>query len=349
METSSRKRKLLVFWSSTDFKTVYESVFAKHPGYDIELVSAFGRPEQTAGYRRLLRLRKEVDAGKYDLVLANNIMRSPFPGNKSMATTASLALRLFTINHRRMDTWWAPWVVRGGRSRTPLAVFDARDIHYVYPWDFRLLQACRLYFKRDLMFWPMRALQVLENFHTKKKTEPHLGKLRPMSLGLEEHRFARSARPMRERDIDIFMSGGDNALRRLVRDKCERLAGRYKVFVNKGLLPDSEYEEMLQRSKLVVCVESWGGETWRQYDVAAAGAVPLMSWPYTQVHEPLEPDRHAIYFSYIGDHFERQVESALNDLDRLQKISNEARAFTLAHKGRKRLLDYLVDTTLAAG
>ena len=341
------KKKLLAFWSSTDFKAAYESTFARHPGYDIELVSGFARPEDTAGYRRILRLRREVDAGKFDLVLANNIMRSPFPGNKGLATTASLALRLLTINRHRLDTWWAPFVVRGGKSRTPLAVIDARDSHYVYPWDFRLLKACRYYFKRDLMNWPMRALQPLENFHKKTTTEPLIAKLRPMSLGIEEDRFAKSARPIRERDIDVFMSGGDNPLRRLVREKCERLNGRFKIFVNNGLLPASEYVEMLQRSKLVVCTESWGGETWRQYDVAAAGAVPLISWPYTQVPEPLEPDRHAIYFSYIADHFERQVESALSDLDRLQEISTAAREFTIAKKGRMRLLDYVVETTLA--
>ncbi len=349
MAASSSKKKLLVFWSSTDFKAVYESTFARHPGYELELVSGFARPEDTAGYRRLLHLRRQVDEGKFDLVLANNVMRSPFPGNKGIATTASLALRLFTINRRRLDTWWAPWIVRGGRSRTPLAVIDARDSHFIFPWDFRLLQSCRLYFKRDLMSWPMRAVQPLEIYHTKKVTEPLIPKLRPMSLGLEEKYFAPSARPMRERDIDVFMSGGDNLLRRLVREKCEKLSSRFKVFVNTGLLPFSEYLEMIQRSKLAVCVESWGGETWRQYEVAAAGAVPLISWPYSTVHEPLEPDRHAVYFSYIGDHFERQVESALSDLDRLQKISDEARAFTLARKGRMHLLDYVVESTLAAG
>jgi len=347
MTASKRKKKLLVFWSLSDFVDVYQSSFANHPDYEIELVSASGQPHEKAHYRRLLRLRKEVDEGKFDLVLSNSIMRSPFPGNKGWATTASLAVRNLTYQHLRMDTWWAPWVVRGGKSKTPLAVIDARDSHYVFPWDLPLLRAAKLYFKRDLMNWTIRATQPLENFRTEKKIRPLVAKLRPMSLGLEEHRFAPASSPMKDRDIDIFMSGGDNPLRKLIREKCERLSDRYRVHIHKGLLPLDEYRAMLQRVKLCVCTESWGGETWRQYEVAAAGVIPLMSWPYTQVVEPLIPDEHAFYFSYIADHFERVVEDALRDPERLQRISDAARQFVLAKKGRTHLLPYVVETTLA--
>ena len=345
--TMPEKKKLLVFWSTTDFIDVYQSSFAQHPDFEIELVSTRGRPDEQASFRRLLRLRKEVDEGKFDLVLASNIMRSPFPGNKGWATTASLAARYLTYQHRRLDTWWAPWVVRYGKSKTPLAVIDARDSHYVFSWDLPLLKAAKFYFKRDLMNWTMRALQPLQNYYTDKKIVPLLGKLRPMSLGLEEYRFATASRPMKDRDIDIFMSGGDNPLRRLIREMCERLTDRYRIHIHKGLLPLDEYKEMLQRSKLAICIESLGGETWRQYEVAGAGTVPLMSWPYTQVHEPLIPDIHAFYFSYIEDHFERIVEEALRDGDRLQRMSDAARQFVLEKKGRRKLLNYVVDTTLS--
>ena len=142
------------------------------------------------------------------------------------------------------------------------------------------------------------------------------------------------------------MSGGDNPLRRLVREKCERLSGRYRVLMHKGLLPIEEYKEMLQRAKLAICIESLGGETWRQYEVAAAGAIPLMSWPYTQVHEPLLPDEHAFYFSYMGDHLERMIDEALSDPDRLQRMSDATRQFALTKKGRTRLLNFVVETTL---
>jgi hypothetical protein len=341
------RKKLLVFWSWSDFKDVYQTAFLHHPDYEIELVASLGEKREQASYPRLFQLRRRVAAREFDLIIANSIMRSPYPRNKGWATKASHMARYLTYQHRRLDTWWAPWVAAAGRGETPLAIIDARDSHYVYPWDWPLLKACDLYFKRDLMALLLRAVQPLQDYMGEKRLKPHMDKLRPMSLGIQEERMAASSRLMRERDIDIFMSGGDNLLRKMIREKCQGLAKRHKVFVNTGLLPFSEYQEMLQRSKLAICVESWGGETWRQYEVAAAGAVPLMSWPYTLVHEPLEPDRHAIYFSYIGDHFERQVERALSDPDRLQKMSDEARAFVLARKNRRQLVNHVVETTLA--
>jgi hypothetical protein len=343
------RKKLLVFWCSADFEEIYKSSFENHPDFDIELVSWKGRRHERAGYRRLLRLRHEVDKGKFDAVVSNNIMRSPFPGNKGWATTASLALRYLTWQRRRLDTWWAPWVVRGGRSRTPLAVIDARDSIYIYPWDLPLLEACTLYFKKDLMNWPRRTLLPLADYYRDKRVLPLQPKLRPMSQGLDESRFAASARPMKERDIDLFMSGNPSIpLRAEIIARCEKLAGRFRVFVNRGLLPAEEYRAMLQRTKLAVCVESYGGETWRQYEVAAAGAVPLMSWPFTQLLDPLVPDEHAFYFSFIGDHFERTIETALRDDARLQRMSEAARAFVLAKKHRSALLNHVVNRTIEA-
>jgi hypothetical protein len=345
---ASSKKKLLVLWSSLDFAHIYETSFANHPDFEIELVSAEGGPEKKAGYRRLLQLRKRVDAGEFDLVLANNINRSPFPGNKGWGTTASLAARLFTYQRLRLDSWWAPWMVRHGASKTPLAVVDSRDGHYVFPWDLPLLKAATLYFKKDLMYWHRRSILPLQNYYTEKKIAPYDAKLRPMSVCMDERRFAPTSRPMKERDIDIFLSGNENnPLRRMIREKCEALAGRYRVRVAKGMIPHEEYVDCLQRAKLGVCIESYGGETWRQYEVAEAGVVPLMSWPFTEVHDPLLPDIQAFYFSYIGDHFERVVADALSDDARLQRMSTAARHFVRERKGRGKLLNYLVDTTLA--
>jgi len=343
-----KKKKLLILWSSYDYGHIYETSFVNHPDFDIELVSAEGTPQQHASYRRLFQLRKQVDAGEFDLVVANNVNRSPFPGNKGWATTASLAARLLTYQHRRLDSWWAPWLVRYGKSKTPLAVIDSRDGHYVFPWDLPLLEACKLYFKKDLMYWPRRALMPLQNYYTEKRIKNYEPKLRPFSVCMDESRNVVHARPMKDRDIDIFLSGHENnPLRRLIREKCESLATRYRVRVAREMIPFDDYVECLQRAKLAVCIESFGGETWRQYEVAAAGCVPLMSWPYTQTHNPLLPDEHAFYFSYMSDHFERTVAEALRDNDRLQRMSDAARQFTREKKCRRALPNYVVDTTLA--
>jgi len=346
--TTPKKKKLLILWGSYDYDDIYQTSFDNHPDFDIELVSAERPPHQHASYRRLFQLRKQVDEGKFDVVLANNVNRSPFPGNKGWATTASLAARLLTYQLYRLDSWWAPWLVRYGQSKTPLAVVDSRDGHFVFPWDLPLLEACKLYFKKDLMYWPRRALMPLQNYYTEKRVKPHEPKLRAMSLGMDMKRLVPlPTKPLKDRDIDIFVSGHENShLRRLIREKCEALSDRYRVVIKK-FIEYTEYEELIQRSKLVVCVESFGGETWRQWEVAAAGCVPIMSWPYTEIYEPFEPDVHAFYFSYIGDHFERTVHDAFSDPDRLQRIADAAQKFAREKKLRPRLLNYVVDTTLA--
>jgi len=339
-----KKKRLLVFWSGCDFEGICKNGFLNHPGYEIELVASNGTPAQQATHRRILSLAKRAAANEFDLIIANNIMRSPYPRNKGVATTLGLALRFLTYECRRLDSWWAPWVAARA-TQTPLVTIDARDSYYIFPWDWPLLKASRLYFKREMPSWRMRATQPLQNYFTEKRVAPHIHKLRPLSQGVDESRFAPSARPVRERDIDLFISGSENPMRKYIREKAEKLNGRFKVFVAKGLLPIEEYHELMQRSKLAVCVESWGAETWRQYEVASAGCVPLINWPHTQVHEPLEPERHAFYFSYIGDHFERVVENALSDLDRLQTISSAGREFVLEKKGRLNLVDYVMKTT----
>jgi glycosyltransferase involved in cell wall biosynthesis len=109
---------------------------------------------------------------------------------------------------------------------------------------------------------------------------------------------------------------------------------------------EEEYIELLQRAKLVVCTESYGCETWRQYEVAAAGAVPVINYPFVLHYQPMEPDEHAIYFSLAGRDFEKQIERGLKNPALLQAISLRTRAWTLAHKTRPGLADYVIEETL---
>src|SRR5271155_4601007 len=104
------RKKLLVFWSWSDFKDVCQTAFVNHPDYEVELVASEGEKPEQASYRRLFQLRRRVAAGEFDLIVANSIMRSPYPRNKGLATTASYMVRYLTYQHRRLDTWWAPWV-----------------------------------------------------------------------------------------------------------------------------------------------------------------------------------------------------------------------------------------------
>jgi hypothetical protein len=168
---------------------------------------------------------------------------------------------------------------------------------------------------------------------------------------------------MRERDIDLCFTGtirprhspgdinpfGDltlNPIRKDIYERCLKLKDRYKVYCFDGMVPMEEYLELLQRSKLMVCTESFGCETFRHYEVSAAGAVPLVNWPYAQNYLPFQPDVHAIYFSLIGDDFERTVAQALADPAKLERIAQETRAFTLQHKERRHVGEIIIEETL---
>jgi glycosyltransferase involved in cell wall biosynthesis len=179
-----------------------------------------------------------------------------------------------------------------------------------------------------------------------------------------ESRIPVTARPMRQRDIDVCFTGNimphrspddpnpfgaltHNPIRQDIYERTEKLKERYNVFCLNDRVDPAEYFELLQRSKLVVCTESFGCETWRHYEASAAGAVPLINWPYATNYMPFQPDLHAIYFSLIGDDFERTVARALADPAKLAEISVATRAFTLAHKERKHVGEMVIEETLA--
>ena len=71
-----------------------------------------------------------------------------------------------------------------------------------------------------------------------------------------------------------------------------------------------------------------------------------MNWPYATNYMPFQPDVHAIYFSLIGDDFERTVARALADPAKLEEISRNTRAFTLEHKERSHVGDMVIEETL---
>ena len=97
---------------------------------------------------------------------------------------------------------------------------------------------------------------------------------------------------------------------------------------------------------MFVCTESFGCETGRLFDVSAAGSVPLVNWSYAQHYRQYQPNVHAIYFSLIGDDFERVVADALAAPAKLAEIAQASRAFTLEEKLCPKIGDYVISETL---
>ncbi len=262
-----------------------------------------------------------------------------------------------------LDSYWAEWLVAGGK--VPLAVVDFLDTSFVQPKDFPLLRAATCYFKINLYFWARRSIMPLESIFGMRRVITHTPKLRPLTNGVPKSKIPDTVRPMAERDIDVFFSGrmapgrsdddpnrfgelAHNPVRRDVYERVEKLkaGGKYNVVCVGGFVSAADYKEYLQRAKLVVCTESYGCETWRHGEVGAAGAVPLCNWPYTTNYMPYEPDVHAVYFSLIGEDFERAVDRVLADPAKLDAMARNVRAHTLQYKDRVHVGEMIVDETL---
>ncbi len=346
----SKPLRILAFWPASDFEDFLEPAFMKRPEYELEIVSG----DRTSGptlysmdSARRRSLRRRLEAGEFDLVISGNIWNTPWPGNKGFWTSIAQAARFFTYKRSMLDAWWAPNLVEGLTDRVPFAVIDLRDPHYILPWDFRLLKACTHYFKRELFAWPRRSLLPLYTYVGERRVAPHESKLRPLSYGVNHNKIPNHVRPMAERDIDVFISGLGNPVRNEVRERCRKLSSKYNVMIVEKKAEKLDYMDYLQRAKLVVCTESYGCETWRQYEASALGAVPVINYPFVLHHMPMEPDEHAIFFSMAGNDFEKQIDRALANPALLEKISRQTREFTLAHKDRRRIADYIVQTALA--
>jgi glycosyltransferase involved in cell wall biosynthesis len=370
MISSPEKRlRILVLWGPSHFEEYLRDLLLSNPKYDIEIVSgdrSSQRSPYAASWGRLLSLRRRLARGEFDLVVSGPIQNTAWPRPKRLATCLAQAFRFVTYKSRMLDSYWAGWLLSGSvRDKVPLAVVDFLDTSFVLPKDYPLLKAATLYFKINLYFWARRSLMPLENLMGMRRITPLTRKLRPLTNGVPKSRIPESARPMKERDIDICFTGriapgrapddpntfGDlahNPIRQAIYERCEKLKDTYNVYCCNGMVPKAEYRELLQRSKLVVCTESFGCETWRHYEAGAAGAVPLANWPYATNYMPFEPDVHAFYFSLIGDDFERTVARALADPVKLDEISRDVRAFTLAHKERGHIGEMMVEETLKA-
>jgi hypothetical protein len=363
---SEKRLRLLVVWGPSHFEEYLRPLLLENPAYDIEIVSGDRtreRSEHAASWSRLRSLRQRLDRGDFDLIVSGPVQNSAWPRPKRLGTCLAQAARFLTYKRRMLDCYWVEWLAAGGR--VPVAVVDFLDTSFVQPRDFPLLRACTCYFKINLYFWPRRSIMPLESIFGTRRVIAHTPKLRPLTNGVPKSRIPATARPMKERDIDVFFSGrlapgrsaddpnrfGDlahNPIRRAIYERCVKLrdSGRHRVHCVDGFVPPDDYREFLQRAKLVVCTESFGCETWRHYEVGAAGAVPLCNWPYTTNWMPFEPDVHAVYFSLFGDDFEKAIDRALADPAKLDAMSRQVREHTLTYKDRARVGEMVVEETL---
>jgi hypothetical protein len=366
---SGRPLRLLIIGWDMEKDFFYKPALLENPNYQCEImakeVDAIAPGHHRVSWPNLFKLRRRLEAGEFDLVVSNYVNDTPWPRHKGPLTQFVKGLKtLATKRIETVDAYFTPWLMKRLRDRMPMAVVDTSDFFFIPARDFDLLRACTLFFKMNLFHLPNRSLVPLMEEKGWRQVIPLTAKLRPLTCGAWAKFMPKEVRPMKDRDIDLFFSGslfryqdegenspryyGQNFIRLDIMKRVQKLAEKYRIVCQEGMLSDEDYMEMLQRAKLVVCTESLGSETSRPYEVSASGSVPLINWPFTQNYQMLEPNEHAIYFSLIGNDFEKTVEQSLRNPELLASISVKTREHTLKYKQRPLIGDYIVNETMQA-
>ena len=217
-----------------------------------------------------------------------------------------------------------------------LVIIDLEDRPIIDNSRFNQAFHARLYFKRELPQNPANSFLYTTaknedngNISRQPLYEALIGKLRPISIGVETSLWASAERGRSEKTADVFfcgkVHGRPNRIRGAVCLKQLKEDGFRIDFPEKGI----SHSEFLQRCANALTVwspEGFGYECYRTYEAAALGAVPVLQYPTIQRHAPLVDGVHALYYGVEEYHMHEVLSRALTDRERLLKMGRAAQS-----------------------
>jgi hypothetical protein len=243
----------------------------------------------------------------------------------------------------------------------PVVVLDLGDHPVVMRHHVRLLDRCRLYFKRELPtdLWRAFLRTTGRRLPTPRQRQSprmraRVAKLRPLSLGLAPERLAAiAACGPADKTVDVFFAGrveGSSAVRAEGLAQLEGLRRRgYRIDLPAARLPAPEFYARCARAWLAWSPEGYGWDCFRHYEAPLAGAVPVMNYPTIRRHAPLEDRVHAFYYGVEGAGLAQVIVDALGDKPRLVRMAEAGRAHVQHHHTMERLCAHVVATCLDPG
>jgi hypothetical protein len=249
-----------------------------------------------------------------------------------------------------------------GTLGAPLAVWDWEEQSFIFRHNIHLLDRATLYFKRELPPDHWRVLMGSQHyrvptsrFRLSERNRARIAKLRPISLGLppgRERQPSARPRPPSEKTADVFFTGriqdSSTVRQRGLEEIMALRAKGIRIDVPDNNLPLPDFLERCARAWLVWSPEGHGYETFRTYEAALCGAVPVINRQTVDRHRPLRDGDHCFYYDVEAGGLTRAIEAALTDRERLSGMGLAAREFVLAHHTQAALGRYVVETTLAA-
>ncbi len=190
-------------------------------------------------------------------------------------------------------------------------------------------------------------------FRARLRNRRRIEKLRPISVGVPSDALDRwNAQPVpaSEKKVDVFFAGRviNSTVRERGLQEMQALAAKgIIVDVPDRPLPMQEYLARCARSWLVWCPEGLGWDTFRTYEAALCGSVPIISRQSIVRYEPLLDGMHAFYYDIEPGELNRTIEAVLKDRARLLAIGEQARTHVLAHHTLAASARYIAETTLA--
>jgi hypothetical protein len=308
---------------------------------------------------QLPRLAALLRSAEFDLVVVHASQLAPW-APESISRT--LFRRSTLDGHFPLFRRFGQQMIRC-KVAAPIAVLDLDDPPVIARSDLFALDRARFYFKRELPpdYWrlfsgTLHARLPTPRFRSIAGHQARLAKIRPISLGLSAEIFEWSKRhelPKVEKTVDVFFSGrimnSSMVRQRGIEELLALQADGYVIDVCEQRLPIEEYLARCAAAWIVWAPEGFGWQSFRQYEAAFCGAVPLCNRPTIELHQPLVHAIHALYYEPEPGALRDVLGAALADRDRLRTIAEAGRRHVLSHHTPVAIARYVAERTLDGG
>lgn len=269
--------------------------------------------------------------------------------NRHVARRGVPALRIFGDRMLRLA------------AHAPIVVFDPSDASFVPRRALWLWRRAAAVFKRELPLdrWQLFTRTVHSGLPTPRfrrlaRYRAIVDKLRPMSLGLSTETEAAIPRQMPPKTVDLFFAGsveGNSWLRETgLKELAElrRTAG-IDIDLVETRLPQHEFLRRCAQARLVWSPGGLGHDTFRHYEAAACGAVPLISRPTILQYAPFREGETAFFYDPEAGGLSAAVMRALERGDDLAAMGLAARAHATTHHTLRARVDHMLTAASSAG
>jgi glycosyltransferase involved in cell wall biosynthesis len=190
--------------------------------------------------------------------------------------------------------------------KTIIVIFDIDDTADVSEEVARVFQP-RIYFKRNLL---------------REDLQRDSSRLCQLPMGTSEWGGANSAPT-----TDAFVCGEySTEARKLSLEAAKRLQCLgWRVDIIEARIPYSKYRQRLAQAKTAFCFQGVGFHTWRMYEAACSGTVPIIDTPKGDLIHDFVNGENCIIVPPSLEQMVLSVDSLLRSPERLEKISTGAR------------------------